>query len=287
MRSRRNPGLGRGPLDRDQTQQSERDAGSGKNRLFVVGIGPGSPEHMSVRARQVLSTVETIVGYNTYIDLVRPLIDRQEVIATGMTGEVQRVAAAIETALSGRSCAVISSGDPGIYAMAGLVLETCHERGLSVGAPGTGGADLELEVVPGIPALCAGGALLGAPLMHDFAAVSLSDLLTPWEVIEKRLAAAAAADFVIVLYNPKSRRRRENLGKALQIIRRHRPDTTPAAVVRNATRPGQQVQLTTLGRLHRAAVDMQSTVFVGNQTTYRFGDFLVTPRGYTRKYNLD
>lgn len=234
----------------------------------------------------MLSTVDTIVGYHTYIDLIRPLIDRQEVIATGMTGEVQRVAAALETALSGRSCAVVSGGDPGIYAMAGLVLEMCRERSLAAGPPGAGDPDLELEVVPGIPALCAGGALLGAPLMHDFASVSLSDLLTSWEVIEKRLEAAAAADFVIVLYNPRSRRRRENLNKALQIIRRHRNAETPAGVVRNATRQQQQVELTTLGRLHRTPVDMQSIVFIGNRATFRYRQFLVTPRGYDRKYEL-
>ena len=124
-----------------------------------MGIGPGSLEHLSLRAREVLSTVETIAGYTTYIDLIRPLIRHQEIIATGMTGEVRRVSAAVETALSGRSCAVVSSGDPGIYAMAGLVLEMCRERDLAVGPPGSGAADLELEVVPGIPALCAGGAL--------------------------------------------------------------------------------------------------------------------------------
>ncbi|HHP7234215.1 MAG TPA: precorrin-3B C(17)-methyltransferase [Desulfobacterales bacterium] len=287
MRSRRDPGLRKGPPDRNQAHESERNPGGGKNRLYVVGIGPGSLEHLSARARQVLTTVDTIVGYHTYIDLIRPLIDRQEIIATGMTGEVKRVAAAIESVSSGRSCAVVSSGDPGIYAMAGLVLEMCRERELEVAPPGAGGETLELEVVPGIPALCAGGALLGAPLMHDFAAVSLSDLLTPWEVIEKRLEAAAAADFVMVLYNPKSRRRRDQLKNALQIIRRHRPEDTPAGVVRNATRPDQQVTVTTLGRLHETAVDMSSIVFIGNQATYRYRDFMVTPRGYARKYQLD
>lgn len=243
--------------------------------------------HMSIRAREVLAAVDAIAGYHTYIELIRPLIDRQEIIATGMTGEVRRVAAAVETALSGRSCAVVSSGDPGIYAMAGLVLEMCSERELAVVPHGAGEGDLELEVIPGIPALCAGGALLGAPLMHDFAAVSLSDLLTPWEVIAGRLEAAAAADFVLVLYNPRSRRRRDQFTHALEIIRRHRDAATPAGVVRAATRQGQQVVMTTLGLLHAAEVDMQSIVFVGNRTTYRYRDFLITPRGYGRKYRLE
>jgi precorrin-3B C17-methyltransferase len=152
--------------------------------------------------------VEVVAGYNTYIDLIRPLIDGKEIISTAMTKEVVRVEAAIQKAREGKSCAIVSSGDPGIYAMAGLVFETCQIKGITILPPGAapGGREaesvLELEVVPGIPALCAGAALLGAPLTHDFAAISLSDLLTPWELIEKRLEAAAGADMVIVLYNP-------------------------------------------------------------------------------------
>ena len=177
----------------------------------MVGIGPGDLNHLTKRAIDVLTSVDVVAGYTAYIDLIRPLIDGKEIITTGMTREVARVEAAIEQARAGKSCASVSSGDPGIYAMAGLVFETCQIKGIAIVHPGSDpiAADdrdaLSLEVVPGIPALCAGAALLGAPLTHDFATISLSDLLTPWVLIEKRLEAAARADFVIVLYNPKSK----------------------------------------------------------------------------------
>jgi precorrin-3B C17-methyltransferase len=180
-----------------------------------------------------LVQADTIAGYRTYIDLIRPLIADKTVLSTGMTREVERAEAALEASLSGKTCAMISSGDAGIYAMAGLVLELCRLKGISIqkpGAPDGAGQGLVIEVVPGIPALAAGAALLGAPLTHDFAAVSLSDLLTPWSTIARRLDAAAAADFVIVIYNPRSRRRRDNLDRACEIIRRHRASDTPVGV---------------------------------------------------------
>ena len=184
--------------------------------------------------------------------------------------------------------ALISSGDAGIYAMAGLVLEMCAVRGIDVvPASSKGQGALQIEVVPGIPALCAGAALLGAPLTHDFAAVSLSDLLTPWETIEGRIEAAARADFVIVIYNPKSKRRDWQLKRAQEIIRQHRDDTTPVGIVTAAMRPGERIHITTLGRLHTETVDMQTTVFVGNSTTRTVGDFMYTPRGYGRKYAIE
>jgi len=241
----------------------------------------------------VLSCVDTVAGYATYIDLVRPLLGPdQEIMSTGMKQERQRVQAALGTVLSGRSCALVSSGDPGIYAMAGLVLEICRETGLRVLAPGapapdnTDGNAFVLEIVPGIPALCAGASLLGAPLMHDFAAISLSDLLTPWETIEKRLTAAAEADFVVVLYNPKSKRRPDHLARAQEILLAHRAPETPVGIVRSAMRPNQSVDIVPLKNLHREAVDMQTTVFIGNSTTGRYLDFMVTPRGYADKYEL-
>lgn len=205
-----------------------------------------------------------------------------------MKKEVDRVAAALDLALSGTSCAVVSSGDPGVYAMAGLVLEMCRERAIPIAASGTGDDTnrLAIEVVPGIPALCSGASLLGAPLTHDFAAISLSDLLTPWETIEARVKAAAQADFVIVIYNPKSRRRAEHLTRAQAIMLEHRDPATPVGIVTGAMRDNQRVVLTTLGELHTADVDMQTTVFVGNSNTFNYDGHMITPRGYSKKYDI-
>ena len=256
--------------------------------MYIVGIGPGGPEHLSHRASQVLASVDAVAGYTTYIDLIRPLIAGKQIVSTAMKKEVDRVSAALELALSGSACALVSSGDPGVYAMAGLVLEMCRERAVAVGQAGRP-ADpdrLSVEVVPGIPALCSGASLLGAPLTHDFAAVSLSDLLTPWETIEARLEAAARADFAIVIYNPKSRRRTDHLMRAQQIMLGHRNPHTPVGIVTGAMRDNQRVGLTTLAELHQAEVDMQTTVFIGNSTTFTYDGFMVTPRGYSRKYDI-
>lgn len=233
--------------------------------------------------------MDTIVGYRTYTDLIQPLIKDQSVVSTGMMHEIERAQAAIDTALQGRACAMISSGDPGIYAMAGLVLELCRLKGIPIQTPrgeSAVGEGLCIEVVPGIPALAAGASLLGAPLTHDFAAVSLSDLLTPWSQIVKRLEAAAEADFVIVIYNPRSRRRPKNLDRACEIIQRYRSPRTPSGVVTGAMRANQRVLVTTLGDLPTAAVDMQTTLFIGNSATVVYRDFMITPRGYTEKYDL-
>ncbi len=239
-----------------------------------------------------MTAAETVVGYTTYIELIRPLLAGKEIVSTGMTREVQRVERAIEIALNGTTCAIVSSGDAGIYAMAGLALEICRNRGIPLlpdrdgEAAGGGGDAMAVEIVPGIPALCAGAALLGAPLTHDFATISLSDLLTPWETIETRLDAAAGADFVIVLYNPKSKKRDWQLQRAQEIVLRHRDPDTPTGIVTAAMRSGQQVQMVPLRDLHRAEVGMQSTVFIGNSATCAYGDFMITPRGYARKYGL-
>lgn len=236
---------------------------------------------------------DTIVGYGMYVDLVRSLVSDKEIISTGMTKEVDRVAAAIDKAQKEKAVALVSGGDPGVYAMAGLVLEMCAARKLPVvparsiaGHDASCDDNLSIEVVPGIPALCAGAALLGAPLMNDFAAISLSDLLTPWEVIEKRLHAAASADFVIAIYNPKSKKRYWQLAKAQQITLKYRSGETPVGVVTSAMREDQSIAVTTLDRLHMVEVNMQTTVFVGNSTTRRYGDFVYTLRGYGRKYEL-
>jgi len=234
--------------------------------------------------------VDCVAGYSLYLDLIQPLITGKEIMRSGMMKEVKRVEAAIAAAMSGRSCALVSSGDPGIYAMAGLVFETCKIQNIPLlplqrlcGKPGHDPA-LAVEVVPGVPALCAGAALLGAPLTHDFAVVSLSDLLTPWAVIADRLEAAARADFVIVLYNPKSRKRDWQLAKAQEILLAHRDPQTPVGVVAAAMRANQEVEIIALRDLHHARVDMQTTVFVGSRSSSGYLDFMFTPRGYADKY---
>lgn len=256
--------------------------------LYVVGIGPGGPDYLCERAKTVLERVDVVAGYTTYIKLIEPLIAGKKVVSTGMKKEVDRVEAALDIALNGESCAVVSSGDAGIYAMSGLVFEMCRKRNIPIVPPGAENTDgLEIEVVPGIPALAAGASLLGAPLTHDFAAVSLSDLLTPWEKIEKRLDAAACADFVIVIYNPKSKKRSGHLETAQQIILKYRDRETPVGIVTGAMRENQRIQLTTLEKLHEADVDMQTTVFVGNSATFTYDGFMITPRGYAEKYRLE
>jgi len=260
--------------------------------LYIVGIGPGSLAHLTHRATDVLTEVEAVAGYTTYIDLIRPLVEGKQIVSTPMTREVERVQAAVEIAQSGRSCALVSSGDPGIYAMAGLVFEICKKNritvkplSLNVGDTDEDGAIL-LEIVPGVPALCAGASVLGAPLTHDFATISLSDLLTPWETIARRLSAAAEADFVIVLYNPKSKRRNRQLEMAQQIILKYRDADTPVGLVTRAMREGQQVHIVSLGDLLTAPADMQTTIFIGNRSSATYRDFMYTPRGYADKYSL-
>jgi precorrin-3B C17-methyltransferase len=227
------------------------------------------------------------------MDLVRPLIKDKDIISTPMTQEVARVTAAIDIALSGKSCALVSSGDPGIYAMAGLVFEICKMRNINIAPPCSREralrekAALCVEIVPGIPAMCSGASLLGAPLNHDFAAISLSDLLTPWELIEGRIEAAAKADFVIVLYNPKSRRRQDHLETAQRIILKYRHKNTPVGIVVSAMRKGQDVRIVPLEKLHTATVDMQTTVFVGSSASFEYLNFMITPRGYGGKYSGD
>ncbi len=228
-----------------------------------------------------------VAGYRTYIDLIEPLLTHQEVVATGMKAEVKRCQAAIDRALAGARVALVSSGDAGIYGMAGLVLEICAARSLKVGPlEGIGEVDFHLEVIPGIPALAAGAALLGAPLMHDFAAISLSDLLTPWETIVKRLELAAQGDFVIVLYNPKSKKRDWQLGAVRELLLKYKAPETPVGLASRAMRQGQETTVTTLKDLLEHPVDMQTVVIVGNSQTFTYGPYMVTPRGYLNKYQV-
>jgi len=255
----------------------QRDRGRGPGALTVVGLGPGDPNLLSPQALEALTSAQAVVGYGTYIDLIDPaLLQGKDVVVTGMKKEMDRVAAAVDRAVDGQDVAVVSSGDAGIYGMAGLVLETLETRGLLDEVPVT--------VLPGIPALAAGAALLGAPLTHDFAVISLSDLMTPWETIEKRLTHAAAADFVIVLYNPRSKRRDWQLPRALELIAEHRAPETPLGLVRQANREGQDVSTHTLGGFDPALVDMLSILFIGNSNTRLASGRMITPRGYLAKY---
>ncbi|MDF1552994.1 MAG: precorrin-3B C(17)-methyltransferase [Deferrisomatales bacterium] len=240
--------------------------------LFVVGIGPGGRPHMTGRALEAIAAAEVVVGYTLYIELLGDLLDGKPVVSTGMTREVDRCGEAVRLALQGLDVAVVSTGDPGVYGMAGLVLELLADADPE--------GQVEVELVPGVSAVHAAASLLGAPLMTDFAVISLSDLLTPWATIQRRLEAAAAGDFVVALYNPRSRKRVAHLEEACAILTRHRPGTTPAGIVRNALREGQQVELTTLAEVPGREVDMMSVVIVGNGSTRLLRSRLVTPRGY-------
>lgn len=243
---------------------------------------------MTSEAVQALTEADIILGYKTYLDLIPDLLEGKTVVSSGMRKEVERCQDAIDRALTGKTVALVSSGDAGIYGMAGLVLDIGRERGLAFSECGAqaGDSDLCLKIIPGIPAFNAAASLAGAPLMHDFAAVSLSDHLTPWDVIEKRLAAASEADFVLAIYNPRSHSRPGLLEKARQILLRTRSPETPVAIVRKAMREGQWKCITTLGQLPVEEVDMQSIVLVGNTRTYIWKGWIVTPRGYLDKYTL-
>ena len=242
-------------------------------KLTVVGLGPGGGPDLTGRARAALEEADLIVGYTAYIELVRDAFPDKEFRATGMRREVDRCRMAVEEAAGGKTVAMVCSGDAGVYGMAGLIYEVAQEY-----------PPIHIEVVPGITAACGGGALLGAPLTHDFAVVSLSDLLTPWEKIEKRLEAAAAADFVLCLYNPRSHSRKDYLQRACDILLRHKSPDTVCGYVQHIGRSGQRAVTTTLDQLRdNEEVDMFTTVFVGNEQTTLIGGKMVTPRGYLQR----
>ena len=239
------------------------------NVLYVVGLGPGGSRWMTWEARAALEQAEVLCGYTVYLDLIRGEFPDKEYFSTPMTQEIERCRAALERARSGRTTALVCSGDAGVYGMAGPVLELAPQF-----------PEVEIQVVPGVTAALAGAAVLGAPLMHDFAVLSLSDLLTPWEVIRRRLELAAQGDFVLCLYNPSSRRRRDHLRMACDIVLAHRGPETVCGWVRNAGRAQEEHQVLTLGELREAQVDMFTNVFIGSAATRRIGDRMVTPRGY-------
>ena len=240
-------------------------------KLYVVGIGPGDAAGMTVRAVQALREAQVIAGYQVYADLIRPLYPEKEYIVTPMRQETERCRLAIEAALTGKTTAMVCSGDAGVYGMAGLILELAEGR-----------KELEIAVIPGVTAALSGAALLGAPLGHDFAVISLSDLLTPWEKIEKRLECAAGGDFCIALYNPASRRRADYLQRACDILLRHAKPETVCGVARNIGREGEEYRIMSLRELRDYAADMFTTVFIGNSQTRAIDGRMVTPRGYER-----
>jgi cobalt-precorrin 5A hydrolase / precorrin-3B C17-methyltransferase len=243
-------------------------------KLYLIGTGPGSLAQITPAASAALTECEAVIGYQLYVDLIRPLLQAQQIVeASPITQEVQRAERAIELAERGLTVGVISSGDSGIYGMAGLVLECLAQKGWNGETP-------QVEVLPGITALQALAARVGAPLMHDFCAISLSDLLTPWPVIVQRLEAAASADFVVALYNPRSRTRLQGMEQAREIFLKYRSKDTPVALARSVYRPEEVIHLTTLEKLEVTMIDMLTVVLIGNQSTFLHKQHLITPRGY-------
>ncbi|HSI50605.1 MAG TPA: precorrin-3B C(17)-methyltransferase [Ideonella sp.] len=256
-------------------------APSTAGKIMLVGIGPGSQAHMTARAREAIAEADVVIGYVTYIKLVAELLEGKEVVRKGMTEELDRAVSALEAARAGKKVALISSGDAGVYGMAGPTFEVLFQAGW------TPDDEVKVEIVPGASALNACAALVGAPLTHDFCAISLSDLLTPWPVIARRLDAVASADFVVALYNPKSGRRTRQIVEAQRLFLRHRRADTPVAIVKSAYRRRERIEFTTLDRMAEADIGMLTTVLIGNSHTFVRHGLMVTPRGYANKYDLD
>ncbi len=241
-------------------------------KIYVVGIGPGKKENMTFRAYEAMENSDIIVGYKTYVDLVKEYYPGKEMKSSTMTKEVDRCTEVLELARQGKTVSLISSGDAGVYGMAGIMLEIADE-------------DMEVEVIPGITATNAAAAIAGAPIMHDYATISLSDLLTDWELIKKRLELAAQGDFVVSIYNPKSRGRVTQIEEAREIMMKHKPKSTPVAIVRNAGREDERYILTTLEEMLNHEIDMLTIVLIGNSNTFIKNGKIITPRGYEGKYN--
>ena len=240
-------------------------------KIYVIGTGPGEIGQITPKAMEAIKEANVLAGYNLYVDLLGDLIEGKTIIQTPMKQEVKRCQAAIDSALEGNTVAMISSGDAGVYGMAGLIYELAADH-----------PDLEIQVIPGITAASSAAAVLGAPLIHDFAVISLSDLMTPWEKIEKRLEAAAQADFVTVLYNPSSMKRADYLEKACDLMLKHKDPATNCGYVRNIGRQGEEARVLSLKDLREAKVDMFTTVVIGNSQTQIINGKLVTPRGYEK-----
>lgn len=241
-----------------------------KGKIYVVGTGPGFEEYLSLRAITVLKECDVVVGYKTYINLIEKLIEGKEIHSSGMRKEVERCQQVVDIALSGKNVCMISSGDPGVYGMAGIILEMVAQSNNGI----------EVEIVPGITSALSSASLAGAPLMNDFAVISLSDLMTPWEVIKTRVDKASEGDFVMCIYNPKSMTRVEQISIFKDIVARHRVPQTPVAIVRDAMRTEEAVTLTTLEEMLNHHIDMTTTLIIGNSQTYVANGKMITPRGY-------
>ncbi|WAC73486.1 precorrin-3B C(17)-methyltransferase [Roseateles sp. SL47] len=262
------------------TQDTPAAAAPSAGKIMLVGIGPGSVEHMTQRARDAIAEADVVIGYVTYIKLVADLIEGKEIIRKSMTEELDRAVSALEAARQGKKVALISSGDAGVYGMAGPTYEVLFQAGW------TPEDTVQVEIIPGASALNSCAALVGAPLTHDFCAISLSDLLTPWPTIARRLDAVAMADFVVALYNPKSGRRTRQIVEAQRLFLRHRRADTPVAIVKSGYRRRQNIVFTTLDQMAEADIGMLSTVLIGNSNTFIRHGLMVTPRGYANKYDM-
>ena len=238
-------------------------------KLYVIGIGPGGREHMTLKAVDTVKSCDVIVGYTPYIDYLQELVEGKEIYSTGMRKEIDRCEYAIEKVRNGKNTAIISTGDAGLYGMAGPILELAE--------------DIEVEVIPGVTAAFSAAAELGAAIMHDYASISLSDLLTPWEVIERRIEKAAEGDFVIAIYNPRSKGRRDYLKKAVEIIMKHRESDTPVGIVKNSGRGDRNISIRELASIDYESVDMLTVVIIGNSNSFIKNGKIVTPRGYEIK----
>lgn len=245
-------------------------------KLYLVGLGPGDRELMTPAAARVIDECDVVLGYSGYIEQIADLIEGKQTLSMGLGEEIERATKAVDLASEGKTVALVSSGDAGIYGMAAPVFQVISDRGRD---------DVAVEVIPGISAMQSAASILGSPLMQDFCAISLSNLLTPWETISKRVEMAALGDFVVALYNPKSRTRTWQLAAVRDILLKHRDEDTPVGIVRNAYRPDQSSIVTTLDGLsdHYDSVDMFTTLVIGNSTTYVSRGKMITPRGYERK----
>jgi precorrin-3B C17-methyltransferase len=241
-----------------------------KGKIFVVGIGPGKKELMTLKSLEAIKESSVIVGYKTYIKLIEEFIKNKIVIDSGMRKEVERCNICLEQAEKGNTVSLISSGDAGVYGMAGLMLEIANDKK----------SDIKIEVIPGITSALSSASVLGAPLMHDFAVISLSDLMTDWEIIKLRIDYAAKADFVLSIYNPKSNERKTNIVEAREIILKYRKPSTPVGIVKNCGRENEEVIITNVDEMLNYEIDMSSTLIIGNSKTYIADGKIITPRGY-------
>ncbi len=245
-------------------------------RLSLIGIGPGNLDNTTSRALSKLKESDIIIGYSKYIEMIYEVVKNKTILGSSVVDEIARADMAIKYAMEGKKVSVISSGDSGIYGMAGLVFEMISHHNY----------DIEIEIIPGITSLASSSSLIGTPLMNDFCSISLSDKLTPWETIEKRIKSAAEGDFVIVFYNPKSQKRTEGIKKARDIIMEYRNKTTPVGIIKNAYRENQESFVTNLEKFLDFDIDMFTTIIVGNSSSYQYKNYMITPRNYDLKYNL-